>query len=276
VPPSVRVEIGPAPGPAARAWLDAAVRTIETVRSRPDLGVPADVLAGFDRYLGLWGEAMQDEVFAWSGEVEVALLRHLAAHWARLAAMARDGSGSGLVPAAPEGEAFFLALATGMADALARADDAERFAPKFTEVVPDFEDVRQPPPAGDAGTTEVRGRVLLVDDNADIRLLVRIGIETSGELEVVGEACDGREAVAAVEAGCPDAVLLDLAMPVMDGFEALPLIRQACPSCRIVVFSANDAAGARERVESAGADAFLRKDAAIAEVIATLRGTTSR
>ncbi|HVF33420.1 MAG TPA: response regulator transcription factor [Acidimicrobiales bacterium] len=264
---SVRVEIGPVPGASARAWLVGAQQTMATVRARSDLGIPSDVLGGFDQYLGLWtGESGGDE-FHWSGVVDPDLLRHLAAHWARVATMARDeASGSGLLPADPAGEAFFSALVAGMGDALARADDAERFAPKFEEVVPDFEEVR---PAGDRMSN--RTRVLLVDDNPDIRMLIRIGLENSGQFDVVGEARDGAEAVDAVARSCPDAVLLDLAMPVMDGFEALPRIKATCPACRVVVFSANHAGASRGRVEEAGGDAFLRKDAAIADVIQALR-----
>ena len=266
---SVRVEIGPAPGSSALAWLAAARQTIEIARARTDLGVPLDVLAGFERYLDLWAAEMTGDVFCWAGDIDPSLLRHLAAHWARLVNLARDGaSGSGLAPADPEGEAFFSALAVGMADALTRADDAERFAAKFEEVVPDFEELR---PRERPVATSAATRVLLVDDNPDIRLLVRIGLESDGGFEVVGEACDGAEAIDAARASCPDAVLLDLAMPVLDGFQALPLIKAACPSCRVVVFSANDSHSARDRVEEAGAAAFLRKDAAIAEVAAALR-----
>jgi CheY-like chemotaxis protein len=265
--PAVRVTVGPVPGASARVWLRAATQTMATVRARSDLDVPVDVLAGFDHYLATWSDAMARDEFHWTGEVDVALLRHLAAHWARLVALAReDGDAAhGLETADPEGAAFFDALAAGMADALARADDLERFAPKFEEVVPAF----------DAGPTATAGtavrRVLLVDDNADIRLLVRIGLETSGGFEVAGEACDGREAVAAVERACPDVVLLDLAMPVMDGFEAMPLLRARCPEARIVIFSASDSPTTRARVEAERCHAFLRKDAAIADVIAVLR-----
>ena len=266
--PSVVVSIGPAPGASARAWLVAARRTLETVRHRPDLDVPDDVLASFDGYLATWAAEMAGDEFRWEGEVDPAVLRHLAAHWARLVTLAREADGgSGLAPADPAGEAFFDALAAGIADGLSRADDAERFAQKFEEVVPAFDEVKPSPPA-DAGS---RRRVLLVDDNPDIRLLVRIGLESSGGFTIVGEACDGKEAVQVVEEACPDLVLLDLAMPVMDGFEALPLLRERCPSARIVVFSASDSPTTRERISASGSDGFLRKDAAIAEVVATLR-----
>jgi CheY-like chemotaxis protein len=266
---TVSVSIGPAPGASARAWLVAAQQTIATVRSRPDLAVPEDVLAAFDRYLDLWSQEMDGDEFRWTGAVDPRVLRRLASHWARLVSLARESdSGSGLLPADPEGEAFFDALALGMADALGRADDAEAFAAKFEEVVPDF-DGRTRAPSDEPGDDTIR--VLLVDDNPDIRLLVRIGVEASGGLEIAAEAADGQLAVDAVTAGCPDVVLLDLSMPVMDGFAALPLIKARCPECRVVVFSADDSPSARRAVSEAGADAFLRKDAAIATVVAELR-----
>lgn len=265
--PDVSVFLGPVPSPSARAWLRAATVTVAEARRR-DLGVPTDVLDAFDHYLRVWGAHMDGDRFEWSGTIEVGLLRHLAAQWARLAALAReDPAGSGLRPADPEGAPFFDALAVGLAEALARADDRERFAPKFEEVVPDFHAV---PHSASNGQGAVR-RVLLVDDNPDIRLLVRIGLESSGGFEIVGEACDGQEALDALERGCPDVVLLDLAMPVMDGFEALPRLKQRCPGCRIVIYSASDSPSHRSRIEEAGGDRYLRKDAAIADVVAALR-----
>ena len=269
---SVEVSIGPAPGASARVWLVAAQQTIATVKSRPELDVPDDVLAAFDRYLELWSREMGGDEFRWTGTVDAAVLRRLASHWARLVTLAReDGSDSGLLPADPEGEAFFEALATGMGEALARADDAEAFAAKFEEVVPDFDGRTGAGSAKSEDEAPRPIRVLLVDDNPDIRLLVRIGLEASGGFDIVGEAADGQQAVDAVAGGCPDAVLLDLSMPVMDGFGALPLLKAKCPTCRVVVFSADDTASSRQRVQDDGASSFLRKDAAIAAVVAELR-----
>ena len=264
---TVTVTIGPVPGGSARAWLDAAVATMDVVRVRPDLGVPDDVLEAFDGYLLRWRREVSDEPFLWSGDIDPLVLRRLASQWVRLAALAReDPDGSGIRPGDPESGTFFEALAAGMAEALARADDQERFASKFEEVVPDFDPgQREPAPAA---TTR---RVLLVDDNPDIRLLVRIGLESSGGFAVVGEACDGQEAVDAVGRGCPDVVLLDLAMPVMDGFEALPLLKARCPHSRVVIYSASDSPTTRSRIEASGGDAYLRKDAGISDVVEVLR-----
>ncbi len=265
----VSVSIGPTSGTSARAWLEEATRTIDRVRANPALGVPADVVADFDRYLAVWATAMEGDRFLWSGVVESETLRHLAAHWARLVTMARERpEESGIATARPEAAEFFDALALALADGLSRADDAERFAPKFEEVVPAFD--AEGPSGATTESVAARRRVLLVDDNPDIRLLVRIGLESSGGFDVVGEACDGQEALDAVDRSCPDVVLLDLAMPVMDGFTALPLLKRRCPDMRVVVFSASDSASTRQRVTTGGCDAFLRKHAAIGDVVATL------
>ena len=272
----VTMTVGPASSASARTWAAASRRTLETIKDRPDLAVPAEVLETFEEYLSQWEREMSGDVFLWTGEVDAELLRHVAAHWARLVNLARDDSETGIAPADPEGQEFYDALTTGFVQALATADASttEEFAPKFEEVVPDF--VAERPPLGAPSS---RVRVLLVDDHPDIRLLVRIGLEADGRFEVVGEATDGREAVDVVcagasgEGGCPDAVLLDLAMPVMDGMEALPLILEQCPHTRVVVFSANDEPANRREAERLGAAAFLPKGAAIAEIAASLQLT---
>lgn len=104
-------------------------------------------------------------------------------------------------------------------------------------------------------------RVLLVDDNEDIRVLMRLAIERDGRFEVCGEARDGAEAVECSEALRPDAVLLDLLMPVMDGFTALPLILERSPGTDVVVFSAVGSSETRSRVADLGAASFVEKSA---------------
>ncbi|CAM3870357.1 response regulator [Smaragdicoccus niigatensis] len=102
-------------------------------------------------------------------------------------------------------------------------------------------------------------RILIVDDNGVVRNLMRLEIESLHKYEVVGEAADGEEAIARTIALKPDVVLLDLAMPMMDGLQALPLIRAASPGVRVIVLSGFDSRSMAEKALAAGADRYLEK-----------------
>jgi DNA-binding NarL/FixJ family response regulator len=104
-----------------------------------------------------------------------------------------------------------------------------------------------------------RIRVLLADDAPAYRSLLRLALEDDGRFTVVGEVGDGAQAVEAVDAERPDILLLDLAMPVMDGLQTIPHVRRCCPSTRIVVLSAFSRGRVGAEVESAGASAYLEK-----------------
>lgn len=101
-------------------------------------------------------------------------------------------------------------------------------------------------------------RVVLVDDTPSLRMLTRMALEGTG-FEVVGEAGDGLAGVNLVRQLQPQLVLLDLAMPVMDGLEALPLMRAAVPAVRIVIVSGFDRRAMESQVMDAGADGYLQK-----------------
>lgn len=115
-----------------------------------------------------------------------------------------------------------------------------------------------------------RLRVVLADDTAEYRLLLRIILEQDGRFEIVAEAVNGAEAVQACEAEQPDAIVLDLAMPVMDGLQAIPRIRECSPETTIVVLSGF----ARGRLDGEalrrGASVYIEKGEAFAAIVSTL------
>lgn len=108
-------------------------------------------------------------------------------------------------------------------------------------------------------------RVLIADDAADIRLLLRMYLSGS-KLDVIGEAANGKDAVTLVTAHRPDAVILDLSMPVMDGLEAIPLIKEASPETKIVVLSGFEAERMAEAALELGADRYLQKGVSLGEI----------
>ena len=115
-------------------------------------------------------------------------------------------------------------------------------------------------------------RIALADDAEDIRLLLRLSLSTADGFDIVGEAADGREAVELVVATRPDVILLDLSMPVMDGLQAIPEIREACPETRIVVLSGFDEDRMKPVALELGADVYLEKGEAAAGIIEVLGG----
>jgi DNA-binding NarL/FixJ family response regulator len=114
-------------------------------------------------------------------------------------------------------------------------------------------------------------RVVLADDVVDLREMMRYALELTGEFTVVAEAGDGEAAVEAVAEHQPDALLIDLAMPLMDGVAAIPRIREVAPACRILVFSGFDHDSMRQTAMERGADAFLVKGMLPRDVIDVLR-----
>lgn len=111
---------------------------------------------------------------------------------------------------------------------------------------------------------------LLVDDTPTLRMLMRLALEKTG-FEVVGEAGDGLAGLNLAKELRPDLILLDLAMPVMDGLEALPLMRAALPHVRVVIISGFDRSAMESQVIEAGADAYIQKGLAPDVTVAALR-----
>jgi DNA-binding NarL/FixJ family response regulator len=118
-------------------------------------------------------------------------------------------------------------------------------------------------------------RVLLADDQPLLRVGFRMVLEAHDGMEIVGEATDGVEAVAAVAALEPDVVVMDVRMPNLDGIQATEKITRTHPSVRILILTTFDLdeyafAGLR-----AGASGFLLKDVPPAELVAAIRTVAS-
>ena len=112
-------------------------------------------------------------------------------------------------------------------------------------------------------------RVLLVDDVADLRLMFRAILEADEAFEVVGEAGDGLEALEMAGTLKPDLVILDLAMPRLDGLSAIPKLHRATPGVRILVLSGFESDDVAGHAISACASDFLRKGASPQEITET-------
>ncbi|MFN2471977.1 MAG: response regulator [Gaiellaceae bacterium] len=104
-----------------------------------------------------------------------------------------------------------------------------------------------------------RCRVLIADDTADIRLLLRLTLEHDGRFDVVGEAADGVEAVRLAFEADPDAIILDLAMPILDGLGAIREIIGQRPDAKILVLSSFDAERCSHKALELGASAYFEK-----------------
>jgi DNA-binding NarL/FixJ family response regulator len=115
-----------------------------------------------------------------------------------------------------------------------------------------------------------RCRVLVVDDTPEIRQLVRFTLELDGRFEIVGEAEDGATAIDLTDSKDPDAVVLDLAMPVMDGLQAIPEIRRISPDTKILVLSGFDARRTSDEAIERGAHAYVEKGENISELASLL------
>ena len=107
--------------------------------------------------------------------------------------------------------------------------------------------------------SQTKKKVLIVDDTPQVRQDLRQLLELTGLFEIVAEAADGLEAVQQANALSPDAVVLDLVMPNLDGYEVTRLIKAQNPSTRVIILSAYGGHEEIERALAAGADGFVMK-----------------
>ncbi len=115
-------------------------------------------------------------------------------------------------------------------------------------------------------------RVLVVDDNPKVIHDLHLLLATPGELAVIGEARNGEEAIRMVLALKPDVVVMDLEMPVMDGFEATRQIKSLPTAPRVVILSVHAGLAEREGARLAGADAFVVKGSSYETLLSAIEG----
>jgi DNA-binding NarL/FixJ family response regulator len=114
-------------------------------------------------------------------------------------------------------------------------------------------------------------RVVVVDDQALVRGGFRMILDAREDMEVVGEAADGAEAVALVAQSEPDVVLMDVRMPEMDGIEATERIARSGSPARIIILTTHDLDEYVLAALRAGASGFLLKDVRPAELVESIR-----
>jgi NarL family two-component system response regulator LiaR len=113
--------------------------------------------------------------------------------------------------------------------------------------------------------------VLVVDDHAVVRQGLRTFLELQDDIEVVGEAADGEQALAAVAALDPDVVLMDLVMPNLDGVSAIERLRELAPATRVIVLTSFIDDDKVLPAVRAGAAGYLLKDVSPAELVRAIR-----
>jgi two-component system response regulator NreC len=114
-------------------------------------------------------------------------------------------------------------------------------------------------------------RILLADDHGIVRKGLRFLLERQADIEVIGEASDGREAVRLAEELDPNIAIMDIAMPLLNGIDAAAQIVKSNPRIGIIMLSMHSDEGYLVRVLTAGAKGYLLKDAAEMDVVQAVR-----
>ena len=114
-------------------------------------------------------------------------------------------------------------------------------------------------------------KVLLADDHAVVRDGLRVLLEAQSDISVVGDAANGREAIRLVSQRHPDVVVMDIAMPELNGIEATQQIHDASPSTQVLILSMHSTTEHIFRALQAGARGYLLKDSAGTEVVDAVR-----
>lgn len=117
-------------------------------------------------------------------------------------------------------------------------------------------------------------KILLVDDHDIMRRGLRQMIEQQADIEILGEASDGQQAVELAQKTNPNIIIMDINMPVMDGLEATKIIKEQMPSIQIIGLSVHQSVDVKENMLHAGASAYLTKNEAFEKLVKTIRQIT--
>jgi len=121
------------------------------------------------------------------------------------------------------------------------------------------------------GNEAMRIKILIVDDHSVVRSGLGAFLQVFDDFELVGEASNGKEAIAACAAKQPDVVLMDLVMPIMDGAQATKEIRDAYPDIQVIVLTSFKEDNLIENALQAGAIGYLLKNVSAEEIAAAIR-----
>lgn len=110
-------------------------------------------------------------------------------------------------------------------------------------------------------------RVLVVDDHELTRFTLKLAFSSQENIELVGIACNGREAIEMVKRYHPNVIILDLQMPVMDGWSASTHIKDIDPNAQIIAYSSLEHPKFEESCKTSSLDAFCKKDTATPELV---------
>jgi DNA-binding NarL/FixJ family response regulator len=119
-------------------------------------------------------------------------------------------------------------------------------------------------------TTSRETTVLICDDDSSMRSLLHVVVDLAPGMRTVGEAADGEVAIREASRLQPDVILLDLAMPVLSGLDALPQLRQCAAAAKIIVLAGFSTASVADQVHALGAASYLEKGADPDAIVATI------